>query len=99
MILIGIGSNLASREYATPADTAAAAVAELPSLGITVVARSRWYRSEPVPRSDQPWFVNAVAAVAAVLEPAALLDRLLALEARFGRIRGAPNAGRTLDLD
>src|SRR5205085_3008014 len=42
---------------------------------------------------------NAVAAVATALEPAALLDRLLALEARFGRIRGAPNADRTLDLD
>jgi 2-amino-4-hydroxy-6-hydroxymethyldihydropteridine diphosphokinase len=99
MILIGIGSNLASREYSTPDDTAAAAVAKLPSLGVQVVGRSPWYRSEPVPASDQPWFVNAVAAVATPLEPAALLDRLLALETRFGRVRGTPNADRTLDLD
>ena len=99
MILIGIGSNLASREYETPAATAAAAVAQLPALGIEVVARSPWYLSEPVPASDQPWFVNAVARVATRLEPTALLERLLALEARFGRRRGAPNAARTLDLD
>jgi 2-amino-4-hydroxy-6-hydroxymethyldihydropteridine diphosphokinase len=99
MILIGIGSNLASRQYATPADTAEAAIADLPSLGIDVVARSRWYRSEPVPASGQPWFVNAVAAVTSALEPAALLDRLLTLETRFGRVRSVPNADRTLDLD
>lgn len=99
MILIGIGSNLASREYETPTATAAAAVAQLPALGIEVVARSPWYRSEPVPVSDQPWFVNAVAKVATGLEPNALLERLLALEVRFGRLRSAPNAARTLDLD
>ena len=99
MILIGIGSNLASRQYATPAETAAAAVVDLPSLDIELVARSRWYRSEPVPASDQPWFINAVAAVATGLEPMMLLDRLLELETRFGRVRGAPNADRTLDLD
>jgi 2-amino-4-hydroxy-6-hydroxymethyldihydropteridine diphosphokinase len=99
MILIGIGSNLASREYASSAETAAAAAAEFPPLGIEVIARSRWYRSEPVPASDQPWFVNAVAVIATGLEPATLLDRLLALEARFGRVRGAANADRTLDLD
>ena len=99
MILIGIGSNLASREYASPAETAAAGLAALPSIGVDIVALSRWYLSEPVPASTQPWFVNAVAAVATALEPAALLDRLLAVEARFGRTRGAPNANRTLDLD
>lgn len=99
MILIGIGSNLASRDYSSPAETAAAAVAALPSLGVDVIALSRWYLSEPVPISDQPWFVNAVAAVATESEPAALLTRLLALEARFGRSRGAANADRTLDLD
>lgn len=99
MILIGIGSNLASREYATSAETAAAAAAELPACGIEVIAHSRWYQSEPVPASDQPWFVNGVAAIATGLEPAALLDRLLALETRFGRVRGVTNADRTLDLD
>jgi 2-amino-4-hydroxy-6-hydroxymethyldihydropteridine diphosphokinase len=99
MILIGIGSNLASSGYSSPVETAAAAVAALPSIGVEVVVCSRWYLSEPVPVSNQPWFVNAVAAIATKLDPTTLLQRLLALEMRFGRIRGAPNADRTLDLD
>ena len=99
MILIGIGSNLAAPQFGSAQDTASAAVRQLPAIGIAVVLRSRWYLSEPVPPSDQPWYVNGVAAVETGLAPAALLAALLALEARFGRRRGAPNAARTLDLD
>jgi 2-amino-4-hydroxy-6-hydroxymethyldihydropteridine diphosphokinase len=99
VILIGIGSNLAHPPATMPRETAAAAVAALPAIGVPVVARSGWYASEPVPASDQQWFVNAVAIVASDLAPEALLNRLLRLEAEFGRRRGARNAARTLDLD
>jgi 2-amino-4-hydroxy-6-hydroxymethyldihydropteridine diphosphokinase len=99
MILIGIGSNLVSAAFGGPSENVSAALAALPSVGVAVAAQSSWYRSEPVPRSEQPWFVNGVAAVATALEPAALLARLLAFEARFGRVRSAPNAARILDLD
>lgn len=99
MILVGIGSNLATPGFASPRDTTAAALTQFPSVGIAVRRCSRWYLSQPVPPSDQPWYVNAVAVVESVLAPAALLDALLALERRFGRRRGAPNAARTLDLD
>ena len=64
-----------------------------------MVSRSRWYLSEPVPPSEQPWYVNGVVAVETGLAPMALLDALLALETRFGRRRGVRNAARTLDLD
>jgi 2-amino-4-hydroxy-6-hydroxymethyldihydropteridine diphosphokinase len=99
VILIGIGSNLAAAGFASPLDTASAAVALLSSVGITVVRRSRWYKSQPVPPSDQPWYMNGVVAVETALAPPALLEALLAVEARFGRRRLAPNAARTLDLD
>jgi 2-amino-4-hydroxy-6-hydroxymethyldihydropteridine diphosphokinase len=99
MILVGIGSNLAAPGFASPRETAAAALAQLPQLGVGVQRSSRWYLSEPVPASDQPWYVNAVAAVETTLSPLGLLDALLALEGRFGRRRGAANAARTLDLD
>jgi 2-amino-4-hydroxy-6-hydroxymethyldihydropteridine diphosphokinase len=99
VILVGIGSNLAAPRLGSPQDTVRAAVAQLPAIGIRVVRQSRWYLSQPVPPSDQPWYVNGVAAVATRLAPAALLARLLALETRFGRRRGEPNAARTLDLD
>ena len=99
MILVGIGSNLAAPPLGSSLDTVMAAMAQLPALGIVVVLRSRWYRSQPVPPSDQPWYVNGAAVVESRLPPAALLTALLALEARFGRRRSAPNAARTLDLD
>jgi 2-amino-4-hydroxy-6-hydroxymethyldihydropteridine diphosphokinase len=99
VILIGIGSNLAAPRFGSPQDTASAAVAQLPAIGVAVVRCSRWYLSQPVPPSDQPWYVNAVAAVETRLAPAALLATLLALETRFERRRGVPNAARTLDLD
>ena len=75
MILVGVGSNLASKPHGSPRDTAAAALACLPALGIAVVARSVWYETEPVPRSDQPWYVNGVIAVATRLGAAPLLER------------------------
>jgi 2-amino-4-hydroxy-6-hydroxymethyldihydropteridine diphosphokinase len=99
VILVGIGSNLAHPPAATPHATVAAAVAGFPAIGLHVIALSSWFASEPVPASDQPWFVNAVAMVTSVLEPQELLDRMLALETEFGRVRGVPNAARTLDLD
>jgi 2-amino-4-hydroxy-6-hydroxymethyldihydropteridine diphosphokinase len=99
MILIGIGSNLAHAPAATPRETVEAALAALSEVGIGIIERSRWYLSEPVPSSDQPWFVNGVAMLASELAAAALLDQLLALERRFGRTRSVANAARTLDLD
>ena len=99
MILIGIGSNLAAPPFASPQDTASAAVAQLPGVGLRIALRSRWYLSRPMPPSDQPWYVNGVAAVESALAPAELLASLLALEVRFGRRRSARNAARSLDLD
>ena len=99
MILVAIGSNLAAPGFASPQAVAAAAVAQLPMIGIAVVRQSCWYLSEPVPPSDQPWYVNGAAIVETPLPPAALLGELLALETRFGRRRRARNAARTLDLD
>ena len=97
-ILIGLGANLPSWA-GPPVATFEAAIIRLAEAGIITLQRSRWFVSEPVPPSDQPWFVNGVIRVATVLEPAALLAALLAVEAGFGRVRGVRNAARTLDLD
>jgi len=99
MILIGLGSNLDSERHGSPVATLTAALEALPAMRVSVAARSSWYRSEPVPPSGQPWYVNGVAALATDLEPAALLEALLSVEAAFGRVRSVRNAARVLDLD
>jgi 2-amino-4-hydroxy-6-hydroxymethyldihydropteridine diphosphokinase len=99
VILIGIGGNLASPQFGPPLDTLAAAMVALQAEGIRIATRSGWYRTEPVPRSDQPWFVNAVASLITGLAARDLLAVLQAVEGQFGRVRGKRNAARVLDLD
>lgn len=60
---------------------------------------SSLYRSAPVGYIDQPDFINAVALIETALTPRMLLDALLQIEQRLGRVRDFPNAPRTLDLD
>jgi len=98
MIFLGLGANLPSR-VGPPLATLEAALAALAAAGVKVVARSRWYRTAPVPASDQPWFVNGVARVETGLPPLELLKLLQRTERDFGRVRGVPNEARTLDLD
>jgi 2-amino-4-hydroxy-6-hydroxymethyldihydropteridine diphosphokinase len=99
VILIGIGANIASPRFGRPRNTLSAALAALEEEGIAIATRSGWYRSEPVPRSNQPWFVNAVASLTTELEARDVLAVMQAIETGFGRVRGAPNAARVLDLD
>jgi 2-amino-4-hydroxy-6-hydroxymethyldihydropteridine diphosphokinase len=99
VILIGIGGNIASPRFGRPRSTLSAALAALEEEGIAIVARSGWYRSEPVPRSNQPWFVNAVASLTTELGARDVLAVMQAIETGFGRVRSATNAARVLDLD
>ena len=98
-IFIGLGANLPSARFGPPKRTLAAAVAALPGHGVRLLRQSRWYRSAPMPPSDQPWFANAVAAVATELAPAELLATLHEIEHAFGRRRGQRWQARTIDLD
>lgn len=100
MILVGIGANLPGVHGEHPLVTCKAAVEALRDLpGLTVVAASRWYLTDPVPPSAQPPYVNAAVSLSGEAEPAWLLARLLAIEARAGRTRGEADAARVLDLD
>jgi 2-amino-4-hydroxy-6-hydroxymethyldihydropteridine diphosphokinase len=99
VILIGIGSNLAAPPAATPRETAEQALPALAAPHLQPLLCSSWYESAPVPASDQPWYVNAVALIASDLEPSKLLGLMLDVEASLGRVRGERNAARTLDLD
>ena len=98
-VFIGLGANLAHSRYVTPRATLEAALADLARRGIPAVRVSPWYRTAPVPASDQPWYVNAVAELAPNLTADALLAQLHAVEETFGRVRSVPNAARLIDLD
>jgi 2-amino-4-hydroxy-6-hydroxymethyldihydropteridine diphosphokinase len=98
LVLIGLGANLPSA-FGAPAETLNAALQRLHEEGVKLLHRSQFWHSRPVPVSDQPWFVNAVAAIGTDLPPTALLALLHRIEAEFGRVRGAVNAPRLIDLD
>jgi 2-amino-4-hydroxy-6-hydroxymethyldihydropteridine diphosphokinase len=66
---------------------------------IRIEAVSSVWESEPVGLAEQPDFWNLVVRGRTALTPDALLAALLGIEAGLGRVRGARNAPRTLDLD
>jgi len=94
---VALGSNLGDREATLRA--AVEALAGEP--GIDVVAVSRFVDTEPVGYLDQPRFLNGAVALDTTLSARELLEVLLAVERRFGRVReDVPAQGpRTLDLD
>ena len=98
-IFIGLGANLSTPEHPTPREVLIAALEVLPPIGIAVERRSRWYRSAPVPASDQPWFTNAVILVSSALSPPELMAALHRVEDTLGRRRGERWAARPIDLD
>ena len=100
MMLIAIGANLPGPDGAPPLETCRRAVRKLQALpGIGPCRLSRWYETAPVPPSPQPNYINGVARFEGTPDPAWMLARLHAIEAEAGRVRGAPNAARSLDLD
>jgi 2-amino-4-hydroxy-6-hydroxymethyldihydropteridine diphosphokinase/DNA-directed RNA polymerase omega subunit len=98
-VFVGAGANLPHPSYASPRETLQAALLELDRRGARVLRYSRWYRTAPVPASEQPWYVNAVAEIATSLSADDLLIALHEIEELFGRVRSVPNAPRLIDLD
>jgi 2-amino-4-hydroxy-6-hydroxymethyldihydropteridine diphosphokinase len=92
---VALGSNLDGPEARVREGFAA--IAALPQTWL--LARSALYRTAPVGYADQPPFINACALVDTRLGARELLDGLLEIERRAGRVRDIPNGPRTLDLD
>jgi 2-amino-4-hydroxy-6-hydroxymethyldihydropteridine diphosphokinase len=93
---VGLGANLGDRER-----TLREAVDSLGAEdGIEVVAVSTLRETEPVGVGEQPRFLNGALALDTPLGARELLDLLLAVEQRFGRVRTPGEHGpRTIDLD
>jgi 2-amino-4-hydroxy-6-hydroxymethyldihydropteridine diphosphokinase len=93
---VALGSNLGDRE----AHLRRAIHALRATRGIRWLGVSRIYETDPVGPPPQGPYLNAVAEIETGLEPGALLERLLEIEAEEGRVRRGPRGeARTLDLD
>jgi len=97
-VVVALGSNLRGH-YRSSRDLLEAALLRLPDVGLDVTRRSRWWRSAAWPDGAHPDYLNGVALVETSLSPGQVMDLLLRVEADFGRVRGAPNDPRTLDID
>jgi 2-amino-4-hydroxy-6-hydroxymethyldihydropteridine diphosphokinase len=93
---VGLGANLGDRERTLRAAVDALAAED----GIEVLAVSTLRDTDPVGVGVQPRYLNGAAELETTLTARELLERLLALEQRFGRVRVTGEHGpRTLDLD
>lgn len=93
--VVALGSNLEDPE--AQVRRGFKELAALPDTWVT--GRSALYRTAPIGFADQPPFMNACALIETRLSARSLLDGLLAIEKRHGRVREFPNGPRTLDLD
>jgi 2-amino-4-hydroxy-6-hydroxymethyldihydropteridine diphosphokinase len=93
---VGLGANLGDRLA-----TLRGAARALGALAVDgrLLASSRVYETAPIGGPEQPAFLNAAVLLDYDGAPLALLEALLAIEARFGRERRERWGPRTLDLD
>ena len=98
-IIIGIGGNINSEKGIHPVETCNNAIRLFKDYSIKVTKKSNWYKSEPIPKSDQPNFFNCVVIARTLLNEYDVLKILHKIETEFGRKRNKINAARSIDLD
>ena len=64
-----------------------------------IIASSAVYETEPWGDQDQPDFYNQVHIISTDLSAERLMETILKIEERMGRVRGAKNASRIIDID
>lgn len=92
-VLLALGGNVGDVRH-----TGQSALAELSRIqGIEIQATSSWYSTEPIGCEGE--FLNAAALLHCDLTAMELLQNLLAIETRHGRVRSTHWGPRPLDLD
>ncbi len=92
---IGIGSN-----QGLARENCEQAVKELDSLEeVRVESSSSLYETAPLGIENQDWFINSVVKIETTLVPLVLLEKLLAIEGKMGRVRRVKWGPRIIDLD
>ena len=97
-IIIGIGGNIKSEVGDHPIKVAIKAISYLKDYSINVTDQSRWYETEPIPKSDQPNFFNCIVFAKTVLNELDVLNSLHDIEYRLGRRRILVNEAKKRGL-
>ena len=98
MILIAFGSNLESKAFGSPFNNCKQGI-NLIKKNFFVSKVSRLYETEPIPKSNQSWYINGVLEISSSLNPHDILKKLLFLERLLGRERKFKNEPRIIDFD
>ena len=98
-LIIGIGGNINSSDGMHPTEVGKNVIKKLETLSIKVLKASSWYKSDPIPKSEQPKFFNCVIFATTFLNEIGVLKNLHLLETFYGRIRNEINEPRIIDLD
>ena len=94
MVILLLGSNI------NPLTNIKRAISEIEGLeGVTFIAKSSLYETEPVGFKPQPIFINCCLAVSTLLSPKELLCQTQGIEERMGRKRGVRWGPRLIDID
>ena len=96
---VALGANLKKNKNLSLQENIQSALKYFPDQSIKLIEMSNWYKSEPFPKLNQPWYINAVVKIATNKSPENLLNSLHEIEDQFGRKRNKLNEARTLDLD
>lgn len=92
---IGIGSNVAD-----PVSNCLESIDRIAAFTRSNIAKqSSLYRTEPVGKADQSWFVNCVIEIETQHKASSLLEILQKIENDMGRVRKERWGPRTIDLD
>ena len=92
---IGIGSNLGDK-----LSQSEKAISEILKIDHhKLLARSSFFKAQPVGYTSQDWFVNGVIKIETDLEASELLQKLKTIESHLGRTETFRWGPRTIDLD
>jgi 2-amino-4-hydroxy-6-hydroxymethyldihydropteridine diphosphokinase len=94
IVYLSLGSNVGDR-----LENLQRACRMLCGAGIALRRTSSVYETEPVDKTDQEWFLNAVVEIVTTLPPLKLLQRIQEIEGKLGRQRTIAKGPRTLDID
>ena len=98
MILLGLGSNLAS-DFGDRFKNIELAISYLELHDIKVLKKSSYYETPSYPDKEKPKFINVVISISSNLKIGDLITILISIESKLGRKRGLKNDPRTCDID